>query len=629
MRIGIDSGGTFTDFAWEGGVLKLPSTPQDPAQAILSGVKQILAANPQIDPRNIEIVHGTTVATNALLTRSGGRVLLLTTAGFEDVIEIGRQDRPELYDLHPTLPPPLVPRNLRIGVNERIAVDGEVQIELHETEIARVVRKVRRLKPNAIAICLLHAYAFPQHERQLAATFSKQLPDTPVFLSSELDPQPREYERTSTTVIHAFLATTVQEYLRELEQRLPGTLSIITSNGGTATAAQASLRPGDLVLSGPAGGVVGAARIAALAGIKNFIGLDMGGTSTDVCLGWGGVVSEDSGHSIEGLPLRVPRLAVHTVGAGGGSIARAGLGGALLVGPESAGADPGSAAFGKGELPTVTDADIVLGRIVTTAFGGIQLNVPKARAAISRLAKELGLTTQVCAEGIVQIADQRMAHAAAEVTQARGYDPQQCVLIPFGGAGPLHACGIAEHLGIRTILIPPTAGVVSAIGASIMQPRRVSIASVMRPLDQWSTADRDRTLSELRRQLSAKMPRPVRLASILYCRYVGQSFELAVPFKPGYSTAQISTRFHREHSRVNGYARTAEPIECVTMLAAAAGGKLVELLHCGEWRNASKKKGKGPLAWSEDTCTVFIAAGWRWALRDYAGVQCLLLEHAG
>jgi N-methylhydantoinase A len=623
MRIGVDSGGTFTDFAWDGGVLKLPSTPHDPAEAIVGGIKQILAAQPLVDPLTIEIMHGSTVATNALLTRSGARVALLTTAGFEDVIEIGRQDRPELYDLHPQLPPPLVPRDLRVGVRERIAVNGQVLEPLTEEEVETTIEAIRRLQPVAVAICLLHSYAHPQHEQQLGNALRNSL-ELPVFLSSELDPEPREYERTSTTVIHAYLAAKVQRYLRELEVRLTTAPCVLTSNGGLATIAQAAARPADLVLSGPAGGVIGAARIAALAGVRSFIGLDMGGTSTDVCLGWNGAVAEDSGRDVTGLQLRVSRLAVHTVGAGGGSIARVGLGGTLLVGPESAGADPGPAAYGQGELPTVTDADIVLGRITEDEFGGIKLSLNQAHQSIERLGKQLGLSAIECAKGIIAIADQRMAHAAAEISQARGYDPRRCTLIPFGGAGPLHACGVAAQLGITRILIPPAAGVLSAIGAAVTAPRKDATASLLRVLDKAALE----VILELQRQLTRELRRqlapPLRFTVTLHCRYAGQSFELPVAFKRSHSAEQVATRFYREHRRVNGYWRVGEPIEVVTLQVTANGADIRQMPNPGQqWRGLPARSAVGPVAWSESTCSVYVAAGWRWHRRDHGGLQYL------
>jgi N-methylhydantoinase A len=623
MRIGVDSGGTFTDFAWNGGVLKLPSTPDDPAQAILVGVKQILAAHSDVDPREVKIVHGTTVATNALLTRSGGRVALVTTAGFEDVLEIGRQDRPELYDLHPTLPPPLVPRELRLGVAERIGVDGEVLEPLLPETIARLTARVRKLKLDAVAVCLLHSYAHPVHEQQLAVALYEALPKLPVFLSADVDPQPREYERTSTTVIHAYLATKVRRYLDELATQLPGSLTILTSNGGTVSAEQAIQRPADLVLSGPAGGVVGSAQFASLCGVKHFIGLDMGGTSTDVCLGWHGKVAEDSGRNVVGVPLRVPRLAVHTVGAGGGSIARVGLGGTLLVGPESAGAVPGPAAYGKGELPTVTDADIVLGRIASESFGGVKLSAAKARRAVGRLAKQLGLSTQECAEGIVRIADQRMAHAAAEVTQARGYDPRQCVLIPFGGAGPLHACGIAAHLGITRILIPPAAGVLSAIGAAGTVARRDQTVSIMRLLDENSVRHCHQLAAQVAGQLNIEFSKPHLIRRVLNCRYSGQSFELGVALNAGDKAYRLAGRFAVEHRRTYGFDRAGGHLEIVSMLVTVLGDSKQHIQPpVGQWLSLPKSA-RGPLSWAEATCSVHVAAGWKWQQRSVRSLELL------
>lgn len=645
----------------------------------------------------IDVIHGTTVATNALLTRSGARVVLLTTAGMEDVLEIGRQDRPALYDLHPALPPPLVPRELRLGVQERVGVSEtqpgapEVLIELSAAEAQRAARKVKALKPEAVAVCLLHSYMYPQHEQLLAAALRAVLPaDVPVFLSSELDPQPREYERTSTTVIHAYLSREVDAYLRRLEAGLAELgarsgiacrLSVLSSSGGTLTAAQAIARPAELVLSGPAGGVRGAAAVMTRAwlnvegisasGILNagsvsetlqtwpisssanasragtpaplggghgrpphqtssFLGLDMGGTSTDVCLGWEGRVALDSGRLIEGMPLRTARLAVHTIGAGGGSLARVGSGGALLVGPQSAGADPGPAAYGRGEGVTVTDAALLTGRLPDGLLLGtgsiIRLDASRAAKYLSALARELKLNAAACADGILRIAEQHMAQAVRQVSQARGYDPRACVLLPFGGAGGLCACGVAEQLGITRILVPADAGCLSALGALLTSPEQTRIINVLRVVDSWPAKELRELLAgpkaELQEEFRTFSSRRVQWSCRALCRYSGQGHELSIPCSPEYENrVRVAEYFHSEHQRQYGYSRKDAPVEVVSLVLS---GRAEEPAPPGAWDfearwiNAANGKPlavgravRGPLLVTEPSCTVFVAAGWK------------------
>lgn len=640
MRIGVDTGGTFTDFVWtEGGQrrsLKLHSTADDPARAVLDGISRIAA----VAGGAIEIVYGTTVATNALLTRCGARVLLFTTAGMEDVLEIGRQDRPELYSLRPVIPPPLVPKQLRAGIAERLGPDGGAIMKLSSAEIERVVAKAKSEKPDAVAICLLYSYINSEHELALANALAKTL-KVPVFTSCELDPYPREYERTSTTVIHAYLSRAVESAIASLTDsraRKPLNaelrLSLLTSSGGTAHAAQAIARPADLVLSGPAGGAVGAAAVAARAGARDFIGLDMGGTSTDVCLGLDGRVLEDAGGEIAGFPLRVPRLGVHTIGAGGGSIARAGAGGALVVGPESAGADPGPAAYGKGDFVTVTDANLALGRLPDDILlgGHTALDAARSRKYIARLAKSLSLSPEDCARGIIRIADEKMAQAVRKISQVRGYDPRGFTLVPFGGAGALHACGVAELLGMTRILVPTDAGCLSALGACATRPRRDAVETVMLMSDDRNAAVKiGRRFNSLAKTLSHNFDDfdavPV-FRDEAMCRYPGQSYELAVVPARGKGDwcKAISDAFHAEHERNYGYARPEMPVEIVALKVTAeialpddpglwsrdAAGAIRVALPGGKAADASilKKGLRGPASIVDDTATCFVAHGW-------------------
>lgn len=635
VRIGVDSGGTFTDFAWvqpgADGVwrrheLKLPSTPRDPAEAVVEGVERILAGLRQcgLPPgalRQVDVIHGTTVATNTLLTRSGARVALLTTAGFEDVLDIGRQDRPQLYDLHPILPPPLVPRELRFGLRERLDYEGRAVLPLSAAETQRCAAWLRRAKPQALAVCLLHSYANAAHETAVAAAIGQALPGLPVFLSSALDPWPREYERISTTVIHAYLSTALGGYITKLAAGLPlgCLLRLVGSNGGIVSAEEALRRPADLVLSGPAAGAQGAALVARRNGCAQFIGLDMGGTSTDVCYGvqtaaaGQGWVGEDQGRDVAGLPLRLPRLAVHSVGAGGGSIARLGLGGALLVGPESAGADPGPAAYGSGDFVTVTDADLILGRLPkSTLLGGQRrLDGARSRRLLGLLAQEAGLTPRACASGIVELAGLAMAGAVGEVTQCRGIDPRGATLIPFGGAGGMHACDVAARLGIRRILFPGGAGCLSAIGALLSRSRRDSGVAVLRTLTEWTVAGRDALLRALRSEAVQGIAGRAALRFTLHCRYPGQSFELPVPAALRESEARLAQRFHRVHRQVYGYALAEEDVEVVAAQASASGP---EPRVAGVWQSAEphpQGHTAGPVTLARRGDTIHLERGWR------------------
>lgn len=634
VRIGVDSGGTFTDFAWvqpgaDGGwrrhELKLASTPRNPAEAVVEGVERILAGLrhgclPAGALRQVDLIHGTTVATNALLTRNGSRVALVTTAGFEDVLEIGRQDRPDMYALHPQVAAPLVRRELRFGLRERLDYEGRVLLAPNAAEIQRCINWIRRSRPQAVAICLLHSYANAAQEAALASAIRGALPGLPVFLSSALDPWPREYERTSTTVIHAYLSAVLSSYVASLAAGLPPNcrLRLVASNGGTVSAEEALRRPADLVLSGPAAGAHAAALVAERSGLDHFIGFDMGGTSTDVCYGArpasaaAGWVGEDQGRAVAGFPLRLPRLAVHTVGAGGGSIARLGLGGALLVGPESAGANPGPAAYGVGGFVTVTDADIVLGRLPkSTLLGGHRrLDAARSRRLLGLLAEEARLTARSCAAGIVELAGLAMAGAVGEVTQRRGIDPRAATLIPFGGAGGMHACDVAAQLGIRRLLFPSGAGCLSAFGALLSRSRRDAGIAVLRSLAEWPQAERESLLRALQAEAVQAVEGRAALRFTLHCRYPGQSFELAVPTGLRESKARIAQRFHQVHEQVYGYTLPAEEVEVVAAQAAAAGPQPRVV---GAWDPAEPShqgKAEGPATLTRVGDTIRLERGW-------------------
>jgi N-methylhydantoinase A len=514
VRIGIDSGGTFTDVvAVDGGelrVLKLPSSRDEAWRPVIDGARAVagdagiegrnLAGGPStmVEGRNLaggpstivdELVHSTTVATNALLERRGGPALLVTTAGFEDVLELARQTRPELYALHPRLPAPLVDASLRLGLDERLAADGSVLRAPDAAALAalrdRVEHAVRTSGVRAIAVCLLHSYANGAHERLVAETLAPL--GLPISLSSDVLPLMREYERTSTTVVDAYVKPVVAPYLARLGELAPGTtrVRVMQSSGGATSAAEAAARPVRTLLSGPAAGVIGAQAIARADRIGDVITFDMGGTSTDVALIVGGEVAATDEAEVAGCALQLPMLAVHTVGAGGGSIVWRDGGGALKVGPESAGAEPGPAAYDRGGTrPTITDANVVLGRLPPTGLlgGAMALSRARAHAVIAELAQVLGVSVERAAEDALAVAAAVMARAIKVISVERGHDPAGCTLLPFGGAGGLHACAVARELGMTRILVPPSPGLLCAYGALAADVVHEVVVTVARTL---------------------------------------------------------------------------------------------------------------------------------------------------
>ncbi|HVT92537.1 MAG TPA: hydantoinase/oxoprolinase family protein [Bryobacteraceae bacterium] len=554
MRIGVDAGGTFTDFVilHEDGHLeawKLRSNPAAPAQVILEGLRRATGR------KRAEVVHGSTVATNALLERKGARTAFITTAGFEDLAAIGRQNREQLYNLTPDLKVPLVPRERCFGVRERAYYDGVIAKTPSQREMMALRKRLFRMRVDSIAICFLHAYQTPGNERIVEEALRGV---GFVCRSSEVCPEFREYERASTTLINAYVGPLMDRYLGELERLSPHRISIMQSNGGSLPARDARRHAVRTILSGPAGGVTGASETARLSGYSKILGFDMGGTSTDVSL-CEGAPRESVESSVDGFPIRIPMLDIHTVGAGGGSLARVDAGGLLRVGPESAGADPGPACYGAGDEPTVTDAHVVLGRIAVDqlAAGALRLDAGRAALALDRVAKPLGMDRVRAAEGILRVANANMERAIRVVSVERGHDPRDFALVAFGGCGGLHACELAAQLGLRTVLVPAFAGVLSALGLL------------------WADTVRDfaigalshETLDPLFRSLERRARRELPGASLersADLRYVGQSYELNVPWRGDGASA-----FHREHQRVYGYSDEKRPIEIVTVRVRA------------------------------------------------------------
>jgi len=541
-------------------VLKVRSTPRDPAAAVRTGLAALGGA--------ARLHYGSTVATNALLERRGARVALLTTAGFEDVLEIGRQVRPELYALEPRRPPPLVPRARRIGVRERVLADGTVETPLARRQVAAAVAAVARSRATAVAVCLLHGYAAPAHERRLGRALAGR--GLHVTLSHRLLREYREYERVATAALNAYVGPLMARHLRALAAVVPGRrLRVMQSGGGLIGAPIACAEPVRTILSGPAGGVVGAAERARRAGHRRVITLDMGGTSADVSL-VDGALAYRSETSIDGLPVRVPALDIHTVGAGGGSLARLDRGGALRVGPESAGADPGPACYGRGSAPTVTDANLVLGRLVESEFLGGAMRLDRARAerAIAPLARRLGRSVEATAAGIVRVANAAMERALRVITVERGHDPRLFTLVAFGGAGALHAAELAAALGIRRVYVPRQPGLLSAWGVLAAEVVR-DHGRTLRAVAPGGVLERGfRALARAaERDLRREGVRPATVERLLEVRYAGQAYEVSVPYRAGWERA-----FHRAHARLFGHADPRRPVEVVTLRARARGG---------------------------------------------------------
>ncbi len=559
MRVAIDSGGTFTDCVYLADgrlqVLKLFSTPANPSQAVLEGLSRITK-----DPLNVR--HGTTVGTNTMLERNGARVAFITTAGFEDTIAIGRQNRSRLYDWFAPVPVCLVPQALRFGVPERVSPAGEILRAPSEEELQTLVRKVRASGAQAIAISLLFSFANPQTEKRVEAAMRGV--GLPISTSHRILPEFREYERASTTVVNAYLAPRMQNYLQQLEQNVTGPVEVMQSSGGILPARRAAPEPVRTVLSGPAGGVIGACQVARWAGFERIIGFDMGGTSTDVFLSdaaaGGPQLTRES--VVAGVPVSMPMLDIHTAGAGGGSIARFDAGGSLRVGPESAGAQPGPICFGRGTLPTVTDANLRLGRLEQATFlgGSVSLNHERT-AQIMHEQKGPLSTTEDFAAGIVRVVETQMEKAIRVISVERGYDSREFTLVAYGGGGPLHACSLAQALRIPTVLIPAMPGALSAIGILLADAVRDYSRTVMLPGDAIGTVSSH--FDDLQRRadtefiaegLQGTAHRSVDL------RYLRQGYELNVPYEE-----EPIAAFHRLHQKRYGFCDESKPVEVVNL----------------------------------------------------------------
>ncbi|NOK64434.1 MAG: hypothetical protein GFH27_549445n26 [Chloroflexi bacterium AL-W] len=601
--LGVDIGGTFTDFVslHEGRltIYKLLSTPDDPARALLQGIAVLGPPD--------ALVHGTTVATNALLERRGAPTALITTAGFRDVLAIGRGNRPSLYDLDITRDPPVVEDAWRLEIAERLDHHGTIVQSLDADHLHQLIATLLGSSIESVAICLLHAYANPIHEQFIITTIEQIAPPNRFYLSAShrIMPEPREYERTSTTVVNAYVAPVLGRYLTRLESALRekgvASLRLMASDGGSMGLATAQALAARATLSGPAGGVVGARFVAQRAGFERIITFDMGGTSTDVALCDGTLPRIGESH-VGGLPVHLPSIDIHTVGAGGGSIARIDAGGALRAGPQSAGANPGPACYGHGDLPTVTDANLLLGRLQANYFldGQMKLDNERSEAAFALLTQHLAIGIDQAALGVVRVAHAAMDRAIRTISVERGYDPRDFVLVAFGGAGPLHAAYLATELGMRRVLVPRYPGVLSALGMLTADVTRDASQALLTPLDQLDLALTHKHMESLAKeglQALATDGEPTKHCHIeftLDLRYVGQSYEITTPLVDWEASTtqrspltaadlrQATTQFHTLHERRYGHAMPEHPVEVVLLRMRAISVRPPLSLHLAD-----------------------------------------------
>ena len=600
VRVAIDIGGTFTDATLidedtgRVAIAKVLTTPTDPSEGFMQAVDRALAAG-GVEPAHVRfVVHATTVATNAIIEGKIARSGFVTTDGFRDLLEIARQVRPTLYDTLFEKPRPLVPRDRAVGVRERLGPTGEVLLPLEDDSVRAAASILRREGVESVAVCLLHSYVNPEHERRIGAILAEELPGVPVSLSAEVAPEFREYLRASTTVINAVIRPVVERYLERIEERLAAAgveakLLVMQSSGGVFSAEAARARPVFMVESGPAAGVIASAHLGETLGLPDILSFDMGGTTAKVGLIQGGrpSVTKDynvGGHagagigglSLAGYPVRTPVVDLVEIGAGGGSIAWVDSGGLLRVGPQSAGADPGPVCYRRGGLePTVTDANVVLGRLNPAYFlgGEIGLDVEGARRAIEeRCAKPLGLSVTEAANGIVEIANAAMVNALHLISVQRGYDPRDFVLVAFGGAGPVHANALARDAELPTLLIPRSPGIFSATGLLTTDLKRDAAVTIMRRLDGLDAAETEAAFAELEDHGRAELVREgvaadaIEFVRQIDLRYVGQSYELTVP-----AGDELLPRFHAEHDRTYGFSAPAEPVEVVSLRLTSVG----------------------------------------------------------
>lgn len=653
MLLGVDVGGTFTDAVLlDGGEVhtaKVPTTPGAESDGVMSAIEAVLG-RAGAEPDQVEaFAHGMTVGTNALLEERGARTALVATRGFADLLEIGRQDRPELYHLCAPKPAPLVPRELRFEATERVGPDGVVTV-LSGDEPERLAGEIEAAGAESVAICLLFSYLDPSHEQRIAATLRQRLPGVHVSASHEVLPRFREYERCSTTAIDAYLSPLLGRYLERLGEAtatagLPAPL-VMQSSGGVAPAAEAARAGAWSVLSGPAGGAVGAGLLARASGDGNALGFDMGGTSCDVCVVEDGVVRRTDSRRVDGRVIQLPMVDVHTVGAGGGSVGWRDAGGALWVGPRSAGAEPGPACYGRGGAePTVTDANLLLGHLAADSrlAGGVALDPAAAEEAVDQLATALGLDRIETAAGIVRVANQEMVRALRVVTVERGVDPRGFALLPFGGAGPMHAAAIAAELGIETILCPRAGGVLSALGLCASDRRRDTARTVML---SGAALSAERIATEVAAMIAgAGAELEGATPELTYeMRYAGQAFELSVPGPAEPDPADLAERFEAAHEERYGHRDPDGEVVLVDIRLAlvvpgpeprpraAAAGHLEEstrpVRFGEEWVETPVLRGEpaagveaaGPVVFELPEATLVLPPGWQASIDEHGTI---------
>lgn len=593
MDAGVDIGGTFTDFVLADAnglrIFKRLSTPHNPAESMLDG----LLTNSEVNPNELRrIIHGSTIATNAILERKGARCGLITTAGFRDLLFIGRQNRPVLYALHPQIPAPIIERQYCYEAVERLDATGNVLIPFDKQHFNQVIEQIADAELEAVAICLLYSYLNPNHETLIREMIvaSGILAADQVALSCEVLPEFREYERASTTALEAYVRPRVNRYLNQLEERLPeqAQLFIMRSDGGAAATGVMRQQAVNMALSGPAAGVIGAFQLAQQAGFSKIITLDIGGTSTDVSL-CAGNPSLRAEMILDGLPCRIRTLDIETVGAGGGSIAYVDSGEALHVGPESAGANPGPAVYGRGGTAvTVSDAQTILGRLHPEHFlgGKMRLDIEAGQQAINRLGEQLSLTAQDTALGVIALANSNIERAIRKISIVRGYDPRDFTLVAFGGMGPLHACEIAERLNMDTVLIPRFPGVMCALGLLLADLRIEASKTMLKLLDTGLPAMLATTVGELTATVTEQLEKQgdgqagISISASADARYAGQAHEINIPLVADDNVAAIADRFHGAHKRSFGHDFQKRIVEIVTIrvegIAKAANPDLLK-----------------------------------------------------
>jgi N-methylhydantoinase A len=659
MLLGVDVGGTFTDAVLlDGGAVhtaKVPTTPREESVGVMRAVEEVLRRAGAMSSDVEVFAHGMTVGTNALLEERGARTALIATEGFADLLEIGRQDRPELYRLCTPKPVSLVDPELKFEAAERVGPQGVVE-PLGEGEPERLAARIEGSGAESVAICLLFSFLDPGHERAIAAHLRERLPGVHVSVSHEVLPRFREYERCSTTVIDAYLSPLLGRYLGRLgeaasEAGLPQPL-VMSSAGGVAPAEEAARAGAWSVLSGPAGGAVGAGLLAQVSGDGNALGFDMGGTSCDVCVVEAGEVRRTDWREIDGRPIQLPMVDVHTVGAGGGSIGRRDSGGALRVGPQSAGADPGPACYGRGgSEPTVTDANILLGHLAgdSRLAGGVELDAAAAERAVAGLGRSLGLDSLETASGILRVANQEMVRALRVVTVERGVDPRGFALLPFGGAGPMHAAAIAEELGIGTILCPRAGGVLSALGLCASERRRDTARTVMLSEDEMTAERVAAAVAAMVEETGAGLGDEAEARVIYKLRYAGQAFELPVPGPVAPDPAELVERFERAHEERYGHRDPEGEVVLVDVELAmvvpgpapqpeAAGETRVErsgrrVYFDGGWTETPVLRGEpgagteaeGPIVFELPEATFVVPPGWTTQVDEHGTIVARFL----